>query len=268
LTRGFDTTKEGVEVTRPKKEATWHERLESKTRDFRRSFHRFKSPLSLVGLCIIIADIMMAVFAPYIGSRVSLALGIAIISIGAAIGVTLGLIAGVFGGLIDAVIMRITDIFLAIPYLVLALAITAALAPSLQNMALAVGFAWFPAYARLVQGEVIHIKEEQFIEASKSLGASRLRIAFKDILPNVINPLVVKVSLDLGFAILVGSALGFLGLGAQPPTPEWGTIISIGRTYLPSTWWIVTFPGIALFLTVLGFNLLGDGLRDLFASGE
>jgi len=100
-------------------------------------------------------------------------------------------------------------------------------------MALAVGFAWFPAYARLVQGEVIHIKEEQFIEASKSLGASRLRIAFKDILPNVINPLVVKVSLDLGFAILVGSALGFLGLGAQPPTPEWGTIISIGRIYLP-----------------------------------
>lgn len=310
MTRGFDTTKEGVEVTRPKKEATWHERLESKKRDFRRSFHRFKSPLSLVGLCIIIADIMMAVFAPYIapypdegrgdvldlqnrlqppsmthlcgtdevgrdllsrivfGSRISLALGIAIISIGAAIGVTLGLIAGVFGGLIDAAIMRVTDIFLAIPYLVLALAITAALAPSLQNMALAVGFAWFPAYARLVQGEVIHIKEEQFIEASKSLGASRLRIAFKDILPNVINPLVVKVSLDLGFAILVGSALGFLGLGAQPPTPEWGTIISIGRIYLPSTWWIVTFPGIALFLTVLGFNLLGDGLRDLFASGE
>lgn len=290
--------------------ATWNEQLKSKTRDFRRAFHRFKSPLSLIGLGIIMADILMAVFAPYIapypdegrgdvvdfdnrleppsikhlcgtdevgrdvlsriifGSRISFTLGIAIISIGAAIGVTLGLIAGVFGGLINAAIMRITDVFLAIPYLALALAITAALAPSIQSVVLAVGFSWFPDYVRLVHGEVIHLKEEQFIEASKSLGASRLRIAFKDILPNVINPVVVKVSLDLGFAILTGSALGFLGLGVQPPTPEWGTIISTSRIYLPSTWWIVTFPGIVLSLTVLGFNLLGDGLRDFFAMEE
>jgi peptide/nickel transport system permease protein len=264
----------------------------------------------LIGLGIIIADLLLAVFAQYIapypgegrgdvvdiqnrmqppsmthlfgtdevgrdilsriifGSRISLMLGIGIISIGASIGVILGLIAGVSGGLIDTAIMRITDIFLAIPYVALALAITAALGPSFQNLILAVGFAWFPGYVRLVQGEVIHIKEEQFVEASKSLGASKLRIAFRDILPNVINPLVVKVSLDLGFAILTGSALGFLGMGAQPPTPEWGTMISTGRINLPTTWWTVTFPGIALFLTVLGFNLLGDGLRDFFAGQE
>ncbi len=294
-------------MTQLGKNHNWNKWLENKTQGFRESFYRFRNPLSLLGLSIIVADVLVAILAPYIapypeegmgiildipnklqppsmkhlfgtdevgrdllsriifGARISLALGIAIIAIGACIGVVLGLIAGVFGGVVGAMIMRATDVFLAIPYLALALAITAALAPSLENMALAVGFAWFPAYARLVQGEVIHIKEEEFIEASKSLGASRFRIAIKDILPNVVSPLVVKASLDMGFAVLVGSALGFLGLGAQPPTPEWGTIISSGRIYLPTAWWIVTFPGIALFLTVLGFNLLGDGLRDYFA---
>jgi len=198
------------------------------------------------------------------GSRISLVLGCVVLTIAIGIGVPLGLIAGYWGGWVNALIMRITDIFLAVPPIVLALAISSALTPNLTNAMIAISLACWPWYTRLLQGEVLSVREEQFVEASRSLGASKTRIIFKDILPNVLSPLIVKATLDMGFMILLGAGLSFLGLGAQPPTPAWGTMIAEGRVYLPESWWIATFPGLAIFVTVLGFNLLGDGLRDVF----
>jgi len=206
-------------------------------------------------------DILSRVF---FGSRISLVLGLVVLTISLGVGIPLGLIAGYWGGTVNTLIMRATDIFLAIPPTVLALAVSSALAPNLTNSMIAVSFGWWPWFTRLVQGEVLSVKEEQFIEASRSLGASKFRIAFKDILPNVLSPIIVKATLDMGFVILIGASLSFLGLGAQPPTPAWGTMIAEGRIYLPESWWVATFPGVAIFVTVLGFNLLGDGLRDVF----
>jgi peptide/nickel transport system permease protein len=191
-------------------------------------------------------------------------LGVVVLSVAVLIGVPLGLFAGYFGGKVETIIMRITDIFLAIPPLVLALAVTAVLERNLQNSMFAIAFTWWPWYARLVYGETLSKKEEDFVEVSESLGASRLYIIFREILPNMTSPLLVKITLDMGYAILVGAALGFLGLGAQPPTAEWGTLVSLGRIHLPKMWWLSTFSGLAIFITVLGFNLLGDGLRDFF----
>jgi peptide/nickel transport system permease protein len=158
----------------------------------------------------------------------------------------------------------VTDVFLSIPPLVLALTVSVALEPSLRNAMIAIAVVWWPWYARLVYGEVLSVKEEEFVEASRGLGSSTPRILRKEILPNVLAPISVKFSLDMGYAIIVGASLGFLGLGAQPPTPEWGTMVSQGRVYLPDRWWYSTFPGLAIFLAVLGFNFLGDGLRDMF----
>jgi len=135
---------------------------------------------------------------------------------------------------------------------------------NLQNSMFAIAFTWWPWYARLAYGQTLSKKEEDFVEVSESLGASRLYIIFGEILPNMTSPLLVKITLDMGYAILAGAALGFLGLGAQPPTPEWGTLVSLGRIHLPKMWWLSTFSGLAIFTTVLGFNLLGDGLRDFF----
>lgn len=263
-----------------------------------------RSTLSLVGLAIVIGLILMAIFAPYIapypedvdsvhfertfrppgrefpfgtdevgrdvlsrvifGTRISLALGVAVLAIALAIGVPLGLIAGYVGGAVNTVIMRLTDIFLSIPPLVLALAVSALLTPTLENSIIAISFGWWPWYTRLIQGLVLSIKEETFVESSRSVGASPFYVTFKEILPNVLSILIVKVTLDIGYAILTGAVLGFLGLGARPPTPEWGTMASKGRLHLPVRWWLTTFSGLAIFVTVLGFNLLGDGLRDAF----
>ncbi|MBO8140649.1 MAG: ABC transporter permease [Firmicutes bacterium] len=198
------------------------------------------------------------------GARISLMLGFVVLGIAIAIGVPLGLVAGLWGGWVNTVIMRLTDIFLAIPPTLLALAVASALSYNLTNAMFAIAFGWWPWFTRLVQGEVLKVKEEVFVEASRSLGASKWRIAFKEVLPNVLSPLIVKATLDMGFVILIGASLSFLGLGAQPPTPAWGTMIAEGRLYLPDSWWIATFPGLAIFITVLGFNLLGDGLRDVF----
>jgi peptide/nickel transport system permease protein len=198
------------------------------------------------------------------GARISLVLGFTVLTLAIAIGVPLGLIAGFWGGKVNTIIMRTADVFLSIPSLVLALAIAAVLQPTLTNIMIAVSFSWWPWFTRLVQGEVLSLKNEQFVQASLGLGASKLRVTFKEILPNCISPIIVKSTLDMGFVILMGASLGFLGLGAQPPTPEWGTMIAEGRVYLPDTWWAATFPGLAIFITVLGFNLLGDGLRDVF----
>lgn len=198
------------------------------------------------------------------GARISILMGVVVLTIAIGIGVPLGLVAGYLGGRIGAIIMRTTDIFLAIPPIVLALAVAALVEPTLWNAMIAIAFAWWPWYTRLTNGEVISVKQEEFVEASESIGASWPRITFREILPNILAPLTVKASLDMGFVILVGAALAFLGLGATPPTPSWGAMIAQGRDYITTYWWMSTFPGLAISFTVLGFNFLGDGLRDLF----
>jgi peptide/nickel transport system permease protein len=198
------------------------------------------------------------------GTRLSLSLGIVVLTFAIGIGVPVGLVAGYLDGPVSVGLMRLTDVFLSIPPLVIALTVSVALEPSLQNVMIALAVVWWPWYARLVYGEVLSVKEEAFVEASRGIGASTPRIILRDILPNVLAPISVKFSLDMGYAIIIGAGLGFLGLGAQPPTPEWGTMISQGRVFLPESWWYSTFPGFAIFLAVLGFNFLGDGLRDMF----
>jgi len=263
-----------------------------------------KSILSVVGLLLVLGLVLMAVFAdrlaPYpedvaavhfdrsyappspthpfgcdevgrdvlsrviFGARISLVLGTVVLAIAIGVGVPLGLIAGYMGGTVNAVIMRLTDVFLSIPPLVLALAVSAILPPTLQNSIIAISFGWWPWYTRLVQGMVLSLKEETYVEAGRSLGAGTLYVVFREILPNLVTIIIVKATLDMGYAILTGAELGFLGLGVRPPTPEWGTMASEGRFHLPEKWWMTTFPGLAIFVTVLAFNLLGDGLRDAF----
>lgn len=197
------------------------------------------------------------------GARISLSMGMIVLAIALAIGVPLGLIAGYWTGWVSSFIMRVTDVFLAIPPIVLALAVSAALRPNLTNAMIAIAFAWWPWYTRLVYGEVLSIKQETYVEASRSVGATGWRVAFREILPNTWSPVIVKLTLDMGFVILTETGLSFLGLGAQPPTPAWGTMIAEGRIYMPGSWWLSTFPGLAIFVAVVGFNLLGDGLRDV-----
>ncbi|MFC4408015.1 ABC transporter permease [Haloarchaeobius iranensis] len=198
------------------------------------------------------------------GTRLSLRIGVVVLAAAVSIGVPVGLVAGYLGGGVGMALMRITDVFLSVPPLVLALAVSVALEPNLTNVMLAIAAVWWPWYARLTYGEVLSVKEETYVEASRGIGATSTRTIFREILPNVLAPITVKMSLDMGYAILVAASLGFLGLGAQPPTPEWGTMVSQGRDYMPAQWWYSTFPGLAIFLIVLGFNFLGDGLRDMF----
>jgi len=157
----------------------------------------------------------------------------------------------------------VTDVFLAVPALVLAVAVVSALGPGILNAILAIALVWWPGYVRLVQGKALAISQESFVEAARAVGVGRVRIAFVHLLPNCLSPILVKASMDMGTAILTAASLGFIGLGAQPPFPEWGAMISHGRNYLPTWWWYSAFPGLAIYLTVLGFNLLGDGLRDV-----
>jgi len=198
-----------------------------------------------------------------VGTRLSLQIGLIIIFVAMGIGIPLGLAAGYLGGWVNEVIMRITDIFLSVPGLLLALAIVGALGPGIKNAMLALSIVWWPGYVRLVQGKTLALREELYVEAARSLGASKTRLLFSHILPNCASPIIVKASMDMGMAILFAANLGFIGVGAQPPEPEWGAMISAGRNYLPEHWWLATFPGLAILVTVLGFNLLGDGLRDV-----
>jgi len=198
-----------------------------------------------------------------LGARVSLQIGLVITVIAALIGVPLGIVAGYLGGALGELIMRVTDVFLSVPALILALAVVGALGPGIVNAMLALSLVWWPGYVRLVQGKTLALKQETYVEAARAVGTGRLRIVFVHILPNCVSPIVVKASMDMGMAILAAASLGFIGLGAQPPYPEWGAMISHGRNYLPTWWWYSAFPGLAIYLTVLGFNLLGDGLRDL-----
>jgi peptide/nickel transport system permease protein len=198
-----------------------------------------------------------------LGARVSLQIGLIITVVAALLGVPLGIVAGHAGGRLGEVIMRVTDVFLSVPALVLALAVVGALGPGIVNAMIALSLVWWPGYVRLLQGKTLALGQETFVEAARAGGAGRLRIVLAHLLPNCVSPIVVKASMDMGTAILAAVSLGFIGLGAQPPYPEWGAMISHGRNYLPTWWWYSTFPGLAIYLTVLGFNLVGDGLRDL-----
>ncbi len=262
-----------------------------------------QNPLTIIGALMVFSVIFAAVFAPWIapypedvtgqdfakgatapsadhllgtdnqgrdiltrilfGARISLGMGVIVLGIAGSIGITLGLISGFMGGRVSDVIMRVTDSFLALPGLILALAIAAMLGPSLINLMIAISFAWWTQYARLVHGEVLSVKQEEFVEASKALGASRRRIMFRELLPNIVSPLTVKLTLDMGFVIIAIAGLAFLGFGAEPPTPDWGVMIAQGRAHVTNFWWISVVPGIAISYTVMGFNLMGDGLRDV-----
>jgi len=197
------------------------------------------------------------------GARLSLGVGVTIAVTGALVGTVLGLAAGYLGGKIDEIIMRICDMFLAFPALILAMALAASLGPSLRNTMLALVVIWWPWYTRIMRGQVLALREAEYVMAARSLGASTRRLMFLHLLPNAIPPIIVQATLDIGNAILIASSLSFLGFGAQPPAPEWGAMTSEGRTFLRDYWWYPTFPGLAIMSTVIGFNLVGDGLRDL-----
>src|SRR5215467_11529071 len=197
------------------------------------------------------------------GVRISPLIALIVLLIAGAIGIPLGLAAGYFGGWLDEVIMRVTDIFLAFPPLLLALAFAAVLPATLTTVIIAIAISWWPWYVRLIRGQAASVTGRPYIEACRALGISRRRIILRHILPNSITPLIVQMSLDVGGVILTASALSFLGLGPQDPIPDWGLMVSEGQAYFPTAWWVVTFPGIAILLTAFAFNLLGDGLRDL-----
>lgn len=196
------------------------------------------------------------------GAHISLTVGFGAVLIGVVIGVALGLIGGFYGRKVDVAVTMFVDTTLAFPDILLAIAIVSVLGPSLRNAMIAVGIGSFPSYARLVRGQVLSAKQYDYVEAARVLGASDKRLMVRHVLPNVIAPIIVLSTLRVGTAILAAASLSFLGLGAQPPTPEWGAMVNDGRGYLRVAWWITTFPGLAIMLTVLAVNQFGDGLRD------
>ena len=201
------------------------------------------------------------------GFRYSLMMAVTVLVIVVPTGTFLGLVAGYYNNTwLDTIIMRLTDIFVAIPSLVLAMMISSLLKPSLFNAMIAVTLLWWPWYSRLVYGVSSSIRNEYFIQAAEMVGASPFHILFREILPNTLAPIFTKMTLDVGWVILIGSSLSFIGLGAQPPTPDLGTMVSDGYRYMPEFWWISILPGLAIVLTILGFNFLGDGIRDMLAA--
>ena len=197
------------------------------------------------------------------GSRITLYIVALVGIIVVPIGLLVGTVAGFFGGVLDKVLMRVTDIFMSFPRLILALAFVAALGPGVENAVIAIAITSWPPYARIARAETITVRNSEFIMAAKLQGASTLRILYGHIMPMCVSSVVVRLTLDMAGIILTAAGLGFLGLGAQPPTPEWGAMISTGRQFLLDQWWVPTIPGIAIFVVSLGFNLLGDGLRDV-----
>jgi len=276
----------------------------------RRTFHiLLRNPLSLLGLGLVAAVVLSAVFADFIAPfpehrgavvdfanfnrppgwpyifgtdlvgrdifsrilyafRISLVLGAVVLAIAVPIGVTVGLVAGYLGGWTEYVLMRVTDVFLSIPPLVLAMSIMGVLEPTLTNGMLAVTAMWWPWYTRLVYNITRAEKEEGYVLAAEIIGASRLHVIFREILPNCVPSILTKMTLDLGFVILIASSLSFLGLGVQPPTPDLGSMVAEGATYLPDSWWMTVFPGLAILVAVFGFNLLGDALREILGSDQ
>jgi peptide/nickel transport system permease protein len=261
-----------------------------------------RNPLAVSGVIIVLALVLMAMFASWIagqspyaqlltarleapsmehwfgtdelgrdifariifGSRITLLIIFLVSIVVLPVGLLIGTLAGYFGGVFDMFLMRITDIFLAFPRLVMALAFAAALGPGIENAVLAISITAWPPYARLARAETMTIRRSDFILATRMQGASALRIIWSHIVPLCLPSVIVRLTLDMAGIILIAAGLGFLGLGAQPPAPEWGLMVSSGRSYLLDQWWVATIPGIAIFLVSFGFNLLGDGLRDVF----
>lgn len=196
------------------------------------------------------------------GGRLSLGVGVLVIAIAGGTGLVIGSISGYFGGLLDQLIMRIMDMMMAFPMLILAMALTAALGPSLQNALFALAIVEIPVYVRLARGQALMLRQTLYVKSAETFGIHPLRIIWRHIIPNAISPLIIQATLDIGNAILMIATLGFLGLGAQPPTPEWGAMISVGWNYLLDYWWYPVFPGVFLFLSSMALNLIGDGIRD------
>ena len=196
------------------------------------------------------------------GGRISLGVGLSAVSLSCLIGVTLGLLAGFHGGRTDAFIMRVVDVFLAIPYILLAMGVVFALGPSLLNVILVMAVTRWVQFARIVRADVLSIREREFVSGARARGGRSFRLLVRHVLPNALTPIIVVATLELAFMIIYESALAFLGLGVQPPTPTWGWMLSDGRNYVATAWWLATFPGLAIMLTVLAVNLLGDWLRD------
>lgn len=196
------------------------------------------------------------------GCRISLLIGLTSVSISCVLGVALGCIAGYYGNRVDNLVMRFIDIMLAIPNMLLAMSIVAALGIGTRNLILAIGIGAVPGYARIVRGSILSVKEQEYIEAARSVGAGDLRIIARHIVPNCLAPIIVQATMSIATAILSTASLSFIGLGIEPPTPEWGSMLASGRAFLRDHWFVVTFPGVAIMLTVFAFNLFGDGLRD------
>lgn len=260
-----------------------------------------RSPVALVGAVLVALAVLIALFAPWLaphppdqmyfeaiqqppswqypfgtdalgrcvlsrviyGARISLSVAGAAVLIGLSIGTGLGLLAGFFGGWVDTVLMRATDVMLAFPEILLTIAIVAILGPALQNTVIAVGLASVPVYARTIRGAVLQVRQLDFIQAAAALGQSDSRILLRHVLPNVLSPIIVIATVNVGIAILITAGLSYVGLGAQPPTPEWGAMLSESRAYLQNGWWMATFPGLAITVLVIAFNLIGDALRDV-----
>jgi peptide/nickel transport system permease protein len=282
-------------------EAVPHYRLRQRLRRNRLARYLLFNPLNLVGVLIVLLVLFLAIFGPLLtpyapsipdyssmlsgpshahffgtdfigddifsrilaGARLSIGTAAAVLAIAVVVGLTLGAIAGFGGGWVDEIIMRVTDMFLAFPALILALAIAATLGPGLGSAVIALAVAFWPWYTRLLRGQVLSLKHREYVDAARALGVSDVGIMWRHIVPNALSPIVIEMSLDMGYAVLNIAALSFIGLGAQPPSPEWGAMIVAGRDYLRTAWWTCAFPGIALTLAVLGFNLVGDGLRDV-----
>ncbi len=259
-----------------------------------------KNPLGFLGVVLVVAIAVCAVLAPFIapyspykvnlvwrlrppswqhpfgtdelgrdilsrvlvGTRISLQAAAVIIGLSLLLGTVVGTLGALAGGWVDDVLMRLTDSFLAFPYLIFAMLVSAVLGPSLSNAMLAISITWWPWYARLARGQILSVKNQLYVEAARAVGVGGLRLFFAYFLRNALSPLIVQATLDVGYAILLTSSLSFIGLGAQPPTPEWGRMVADGRQYLLSYWWVPIFPGLAIFVTVLGFNLIGDAIRD------
>jgi peptide/nickel transport system permease protein len=202
------------------------------------------------------------------GTRPALGASLVVVLLAVAVGMPLGALAGLLGGWVDELVMRVSDLFLAFPSLLLAMAIVALLGPSLLNAVIALAVSWWPWYARLVRSVTLSLREQAFVEAARAMGAGTGAITFRHVLPNTVTPVMVQATLDIGTVILATTGLAFIGLGSQPPAADWGLMIEDGRALLRSGWWVSTFPGLAIFVTVLAFNLVGDALRDLFDPRE
>ncbi|MFP4588886.1 MAG: ABC transporter permease [Candidatus Acetothermia bacterium] len=271
----------------------------SSLRDIARQI--WNNPLSIAGLTITVALLIVALLAPHLapydhlktdpvnklkppsqehpfgtdglgrdilsrvlmGARITVRIALLILVLSGSVGTLIGILAGYSGGTVDNLLMRVTDVFIAFPRLILAMAISAALGPSLQNVVIALSIAQWTYFARLARSKALVAAEEDYVEAAQATGASSTRILLVHVLPMSLSPVIIQGTIIMGSIIITAAGLGFIGFGAQPPTPEWGVMVSNGREFMPRAWWVSTFPGIAIMLTVLGFNMLGDGIRDI-----